>query len=265
MIASGFLLGGGLLALRYPADHDEASIAAETVVVERSAVTPASPLEQASIVSRGGAGDSYEPIASYVNRRATPTSRASGDWLQTSMSKPGDSDIGGMPPDDAETLTLDSASYAEIPVNPVPEQEILPQPEYQPFQVTTPITMPKPNPVFFEDRPSPPSLTGLMPVSDAVSGTVSGNVISPSATIQSVPSITMQPGVPVSGTVPVGTPRVSPPGASRLSTTTRARPVIQVSDTQEPETRRVAMPVVSPGRNIRNDVITAPAKTVIVP
>ncbi|MCL2623891.1 MAG: hypothetical protein FWD31_09530, partial [Planctomycetaceae bacterium] len=198
MIASGFLLAGGLLALRYPADREsETPATTAAVVVGRNVLPSSSPTlqEQASIASPSGAGSSFEPIEAFVRRTDRrddmPTHAGSGDWYPTSMSEPNDSANGGMSHNDAETRTLDRRTYAAMPVDSTLEQTVPPMPEYRPFLVASPVTMPEANPAFFAEPPTPPNLTGLAKTSDIFGEAVPGHIISPSATTQ--------PSVPVTG------------------------------------------------------------------
>ena len=260
LIASGFLLAGGLLALRYPADHEpEEPIVAQTVEGEHSAIsTSTTPPEQASLTSQRGVGGTFEPIADFVrnagSQETTPTRSLSGDWVQTSMPESGNTPASdSMSRHGVKTSTLDRASYAEMPVNSTSEQETPPKPEYRPFQVTSPMSMPDANPAFFAEPPLPPNLSGIGQASDVGAGIVIS------------PSTTMTLGASVPRAIPVETPRISPRATSPFSSTTLARPVIPKSDTQESVRQLTGSPIVTSAEKPRGDVITAPARTVIVP
>ena len=269
MIASGFLLGGGVLALCYPANR-ETLVAVQTVGAEQNATPSPQALspEQASTAFHNelGSGSSFESIEDYVlrknNSETRPTSASSRDWYLTSMSKPDNVTNGDLAADDIQTYSLDRTRYGNMPVeNANHEPQVIS--EYQPFRMTTPILMPEPHPAFSEEIPSPPNLASL----EQVFGTISGNVVSPSATMLS--AVTVQPGIPVTGTSPVTEVSVEQSPATSPTTihftTITARPIMPTAETQESGRRPIGPPVVLPPDKFRDNTISAPARTVIVP
>ena len=248
MIAGGILLCGVLLALRYPADREEKLVAEQPLVAERNVPpsTPAMSQAETFVAPRSEAGERFEPIREFVNRDI------SSEWSSTSMSETGIAASGSEVPMTDETPGLDRDHYANISVNPLSplEQEITPQPVYKPFQVANPVTMPESNPAFFAERPSPPNLTGFPDDGETLP------VISPSA--EMLPIIITNRAVPV-------TPSPVLPTATSPITATLARPVVPVSSSQELRHPPIVTPVVANVRELRNEVISAPAKTTILP
>jgi len=245
LIASGFLLGGGLFAQRFPADRVEEPVVAQTVTVIRSE-TPTSPTtskEPTSMTPGVEEGTRYAPIEKFVN------DIESGEWSHTSMSEsvaPTRTDrTSGI----GETPELDPGHYAGMNVET--SRETAQIPKYEPFQ-TTRITLPEPNPAFFAAKPSPPNLTGL-----SLSG------VSESADI--VPSIVVSPSAVMPSEVPAN--RISPITTDPPITKTLARPVVSPVPMATADFRPAhrTLPVVVPSGEPRGNVIVAPARTVILP
>ena len=276
LIASGFLLGGVLLAQRYPADREDEPAATQTVVARRNE-TPASPptplptsQEPASMASRIDEGDRYEHIRDFVNG---PESR---ELPRMSMAEPSPAIDADQTPRVEETPEPDRGHYADIPMNRTiaksapAEQENVRRLEYQPFQMTTPITMPEPNPVFLAETPSPLNLIGLPLLSSesergerdsAIPSAVNPSAAVPSAIV--APSAVLQPGEISNRVTPASTATsVTTPTPTRA---TLARPDVPVSGTLESATHHVIPTVVSPAREPRSTVFVAPAKTIILP
>lgn len=274
MIAGGILLCGVLLALRYPADREEELVAAQPVVAGHNAQLSSSPTmsretpqEQAFVASRNDEGERFEPIQDFVTRMD------SQDWSPTSMSEqPGSVTNDTEEPAVDETSVLDRDHYATMPVNRtnsdyqplVSEAEPVtpPEPEYIPF-LATPVTMPATNPAFLAASPLPLNFTGIQPTVVAAESVVPSveprPVISPSA--EQLPIVitnrveSVAPALPVSPSEPI---------AAR-SPTTLARPIVPVSGVQEARQQPVVRPVISNIRESQHDVISAPAKTIILP
>jgi len=249
MIASGFLLGGGLLALRFPADREEEPVAA-TVVAQHSE-TPASPMTSQEPTSMAHGIDEesrFEPIWDFVN------STENSEWQRMALSESDATMSTTGASEFEETPTLDRESYDGMSVDrsDAASQEIVQVPEYIPFR-TTPVIMPEPNSAFSAVRQSPPNLTGL-PLS------VEPNAIVPSTIPSTVvaPSAVMQAGVPAN--------RITPIATSDPISATLGRPVIP-APTVESDTRTAndITPVVPPGKLSRSGVIVAPARTIFVP
>jgi hypothetical protein len=254
VIASGFLLGGGLLALRFPADREEEPVTAQTVVVNRIETSPASTVfpEQTWIASRNDKGSRFAPIERFVN------DAEHSEWSPTSMTESNAvaSDVTSFGV--AGTPALDRNHYAGMAVDntDATSQETAPLPEeYQPFQVTSTITRPEPNPAFFTAKPSPPNSTGLSPSAHAPESAIPSTVVSP--------SVLMRPGVPAIRVAPVTTTNSASPASTR---TTMARPVLPVPGTPESVTRPVSPVAVPPAGTPQSNVIyAAPARTIILP
>ena len=263
MIASGFLLGGGLLAQRYPADRTEDAVVARTAVTQRSetSASPSTPQEPSSVASGIDDDSRFVPIHDYFN--STEDRRELTHHM--SMSEPiqaMDTGTGGVnvAPGVAETSELDREYYAGMVVDstnlesPAVELETVQRPAYVPFQTTTHIAMPDPNPAFFAAKPSPPNLTGFPPLSgeSETENVVSRAIVSPSAIMQS------------GGIVSNPAPLASAPPVK----TTVARPVIPERKVAS-ETPRVTIshnpPAIAPAREPRSTVFLAPARTTILP
>ena len=249
LIASGFLLGGGLFAQRYPADREEELASPQTVVVKRNE-TPTSPTtsqEPTSMASGIDEGTRFDSIEQFVNDNDY------GEWSYTSMSESGATMSVAQAFEIEETFELDPGHYGGTAIGrtnmeSTADQETAQIAEYIPFQ-PSPVTMPEPNPAFFAERPAPPNLTGLSPLP----GEFESNVVIPRAVV--APSAVMQSGVlPASRVTPIAT---TVPG-----TTTMARPV-----TQKPEatTDLQLSNIVPPPKELRGNVIVAPARTTILP
>ena len=263
MIASAFLLGGGLLALRYPAEREEEPDAAQPAVIQLSE-TPSSPttlLEQTSTAFRRDESTRFAPIEIFVNDDEYR------DWSHTSMPVPNPATTSiDRTPDPAETPLPDPVSYAGMSVDrrnadranweSAAEQETVQRPEYLPFQRTTAVTMPEPNPAFFAAMPSPPNLTGLPPSSGGPESTdvnsrpvIPGALVAPSAVLLSGDN---NRAVPIATAVP--------------ARTVIARPV-----TPEPKVAadlRAAnhnSSVIPAARESQGNVIVIPARTIILP
>jgi len=249
LIASGFLLGGGLFAQRYPADREDESVAAQPVVTQHNK-TPASPTssqQPATMAMAPGIDDGsrFEPIKDFV---FPPESR---ERLLMSMSESGEIMNADRTFEVVETPVLDPGQYAGITVES--SQETVLRPEYIPFQ-TSPVTMPEPNPAFFADKPTPPDLPGLLlssgkPKSDEI---VPGTVVAPSAAIQS--GVSTNRGVPIAIVAPVST-TLARPAISEPKATADHRAVAANHNSS----------VIPPVREPRGNVIVTPARTRILP
>jgi hypothetical protein len=255
VIASGFLLGGGLLALRYPADREEEPVTIQTVVVNRNE-TPSSPTilpDQTLIAPRNDDVSRFAPIEKFVNEAEH------SEWLPTSMTAVNATVSDDMSPGVVETPALDRNHYAGITVanKDAESQETAQVPEYIPFQVTTPATRPEPNPEFVTAKSSPPDLIGLPRLTDESESIVPRAVVSPSALMQS--------GVSANRVrvAPIATANSASPTSMR---TAIARPVVPVPGTPEPIARPVG-PVTTPqtGTPQNNVIYATPARTIILP
>jgi len=254
LIASGFLLGGGLFAQRYPAEREEDPDAALPAVIQLSE-TPSSPttlLEQTSTAPGIEEGSRFETIRDFVN---PPESR---EWSRTSMPEPDTTRSAAGTFAVAETTERDREHYGGMTIprsilESAAEQEIAQRPEYVPFQ-TAPVTMPEPNPAFFVERPSSPNLTGL---SLSAGESESSTAVIPGAVV--APSVVLQSGVSACRIMPTAT-------ATSLSTIT-ARPVTPEPHATAADLRasNSGSPVVAPPREPRGNVIIAPARTTILP
>lgn len=250
MIAGALLLAGGLLALRFPVDRDEESTSLAQAVETESGLSESSPTMPVTLTSPGSR---FETVDEFVRRdvgvsgtTAERTSPPSG-WSYTTLSEP--EPVATNFPENHEaatsnetaTLSYGGISFGGRSAESTAEREIMqyeslqqavvespPKPPYQPFQTTSSLTMPEPNPAFSTAQPSPSNLTELTQVVAEP-----GRIVSPSSVSVARPVMPSQTSVAV-------TP----------------------SAVENPVT--VIRPVVSGSRS-RDSVIYAPARTVIVP
>ncbi|MCL2625001.1 MAG: hypothetical protein FWD31_15165 [Planctomycetaceae bacterium] len=244
MIASGILLCGCLLALRYPSNREEEFFVAQTVEADDN-IKPSSLTstpDQASVASRNDEERRFASIDDFIRDDRTADQRSDNfGFSHTTMTEPDVSET--------ETFRQERMYYADMPVNPtveIPNTE--PSPPYQPFQMIESVTLPEQNPAFFAELPAPPNLTGLM----AASGSFSGNVISPSAMMQPdmIPPAFAATNVTVSD---LGVPPM-------ISTTTIvARPVVPTTEIQSEKIATVGTPGTVPVVKPKNSVIFSPA------
>jgi len=244
LIASGFLLGGGLFAQRYPADREADPLAVQTVAAQLSETptAPTTPQERTSVATSLDEGSHFEPIQEYFNREENR------ERLLMSMSESDATSDVARTSEVEETPELDPGQYAGMNVEA--SQETMQRPDFMPFQRSTPVTMPPPNPAFFAERPSPPNLTGLS--------------LSPDESVEVVPSTVVSPSTVQQSEFPAN--RITRNTAVAPIQETVARPII----TPEPKVTvaksdKNNSPVVLPVREPRGNIIVAPARTTILP
>ncbi len=288
MIASGFLLGGGLLALRFPADrNEEPPLVAQAVAADRDAPSlPTASQDSVSTAPGSGAGSFFATVDDFVsgteNRNVSSGRTSSGGWASTSLSEHGLvsnepaqnveasrvaelSDLaresyGGMTLGNASGVSAETRAnlqYAPIEAASEPPP---PKPEYKPFQSAN-VTMPETNPAFFAELPSPPNLTGLTPPSVELNATPP---VLPSTTTTAA-----RPVLPIPEAQPTGTTRIAAPVAVRVATPVSPLHTAQGSPVANPN----AVPVTAQrttgsgisGGQPQGDIFYAPARTVILP
>ena len=276
MIASAFLLTGGLLALYFPADLVEESPSSALVVVSENHLPESSsttPTTLASTGSSDGVGSRFEGIDDFVHRDLSISANRtqSPSWSHTSMPEPS-VDTGNRTAATSPELSPEPStdlSYAGISITgrstaPSAEDrgmqytplqaeiEKPPKLPYQPFQAT-PMSLPEPNPAFFAESPLPSNLSSLVQIPAE-----SQQVISPSSVNVARPVTSF--GVPLVATpVPPIVPVTNPPAAVAVS-----MPTETVTAIRSATTVHTAEPVVA-SRRSEGTVIYAPARTVIVP
>ena len=298
MIASAVLLGGGLLALRFPAAQEKPSSAVTSLaVVEGNAHGSSSTniAGQTTFAASVGGGTHFEPAESFFNRADVPGRTSSGDmaspsdlvslsdsshsWSRTGLSTPDSSPTGSHAPPDAgnhfspnerssdASTELSALTYGNIPLgtpsqngqaahgqppsqgrSQVAETDTASQaPPYVPFRTTRPLSMPEPNPAFFSEPPSPPSLAESTQMSLGLPS-VDTPIASPS---DAMPFISARPVA--SSAAMVAEPVMAQPVVSQPVAVPLLLPATASYPPQTPENPR------------QSEVIYGPARAVILP
>lgn len=294
IIAGAVMLGGCLLALRFPADREEPSSVATNPAVAESNTHVSSSAAASDQATYGAPGDGvprFESVDEFISRTDDPSRSRIGSsgsvasdttrsgpislshspgWSSTTMSTrasiPATPDTGStdMPAD------LSPTTYANIPLNDIDvsaaasEAHAVPRPTYEPFRRTQPVTMPEPNPAFFSEHPSPPNLAPLSAPSQ--SSVEAQPIVAPSAVAvphygtTSVSPTTPQPVTAARPVTPIAVPPITTSPVT--SPTTGATPATAVPiprSSSYPATTAPSFP------SAQGDVIIAPVRTIISP